>query len=154
MIYSYGLRVIADDWLRSYLSCHSQYVVYDKTESEPKSIVCAVPQGSILWPLLFLLYINYMPTISKIILPILFADDTNVLMSGSNVGDLISSVNREIVSITEWLDANELSLNVSKTQYTIFRSPGMGNPIVKHLLITKMRLPVSHNCDDLMQNMR
>ena len=67
-LYSYGIRVIADDWLKSYLTCHSQYAVYDETESEPKSIVCGVPQGSILWHLLFFLYINYMPTISNILL--------------------------------------------------------------------------------------
>ena len=110
-LYSYGIRGIAHEWLKSYLDCRSQYVVFNEAESKPMNITCGVPQGSILGPLLFLLYINDMPTVSNILFPILFADDTNVFMSGNNVDDLISSVNKEMVNVTEWLDANKLNVS-------------------------------------------
>ena len=74
-----------------------------------------------------------MPTLSNILFPILFADDTNVFLSGNNVDDLISSVKMELVNVTEWLDAN----NVSQTHYMIFRSQGMRNPVVARPLIIK-----------------
>ena len=136
-LYSYGIRGIAHEWLKSYLDCRSQYVVFNEAKSKPMNITCGVPQGSILGPLLFLLYINDMPTVSNILFPILFADDTNVFMSEKNVDDLISSVHKEMVNVTEWLNANKLSLNVSKTYYIIFRSQGMRNPVVTTPLIIK-----------------
>ena len=84
-LYSYGIRGIAHEWLKSYLDCRSQYVVFNEAESKPMNITCGVPQGSILGPLLFLLYNNDMLTVSNILFPILFADDTNVFMSRNNM---------------------------------------------------------------------
>ena len=131
-LYSYGIRVIAHEWLKSYLDCRSQYVVFNKAESNPMNITCGVPQGSILGLLLFLLYINVMPIVSYILFPIPYADDTNVFMSETNVDDLISSVNKELVNVTEWLDAN-----VSKIHHIIFRSQWMRNPVITRPVIIK-----------------
>ena len=73
----YGIRGIALAWFRSYLTSRTQYVEYSGTSSSYKNITCGVPQGSILGPLLFLLYINDLAGVSKKIFSILFADDSN-----------------------------------------------------------------------------
>ena len=75
----FGVRAIALDWFSSYLTNRSQTVIYDEQESEMKETLCGVPQGSILGQLLFLLYINGLPSASNLFMPILFADDTSFL---------------------------------------------------------------------------
>ena len=80
-------------------------------------------------PLLFLLYINDIAYVSKLILPILFADDTNAFLTGKNINNLMISMNEELEKIMVWLHANKLSLNVNKTHYLIFRSTGMKKPV-------------------------
>ena len=94
-LYGYGIWGITHEWLKGYLDCRSQYFVFNEAESKPMNITCAVHLGSILDPLLFLLYINDIPTVSNILFPILLADDTNVFMSGNNVDDLIYSINKK-----------------------------------------------------------
>ena len=81
-LYHYSLRGPAYDWFSSYLNKRYQFVVYNGCESEYKYIQCGVPQGSILGPLLFLIYINDLPSVSNLFMPILFADDTNLFCTG------------------------------------------------------------------------
>ena len=85
----YGIRSINLDWFSSYLTNRSQTVIYNEQESEMKETLCGVPQGSILGPLLFLLYINGLPSVSNLFMPILFADDTNLFCNGPNLDELI-----------------------------------------------------------------
>ena len=86
------------------------------------SISCGVPQGSILGPLLFILYINDISNVSKVLFFLIFADDANVFITGTNIDELMNIMNEELLKPVEWLNINKLSLNVSKTSFMIFRT--------------------------------
>lgn len=116
----YGVRGVALDWLVSYLNNRTQYVTYNGSNSTSLRVVCGVPQGSILGPLLFLLYINDIVKVSSVMKLILFADDTNVYLSGTDLTQLVNVIQSELVKYESWFKVNKLSLNVSKTNYMIF----------------------------------
>ena len=94
-----------------------------QTESELQSVSCGVPQGSVLGPLLFLIYINDFSNCSEILDFHLFADDANLFYTHKHLKVLKSKVNNEIVNIHTWLSANKLSLNIDKSNFIIFYPP-------------------------------
>lgn len=108
------------NWLKSYLSGRVQYVYMGQITSEGLEIACGVPQGSVLGPKLFILYINDIFTISKMSKFMLFADGTNVFYSGNNYKNLIKMVNEELSIIKRWMDSNTFSINLNKTKVIIF----------------------------------
>ena len=110
----YGIRGCALSWFKSYLSCRTQYETYTGNESNRQMIKCGVPQGSILGLLLFLIYINDLCTVCKNIIPVLFADDTNLFSSGVDATGLQDGVNYDLAVITKWLKVNKLSLNIKR----------------------------------------
>lgn len=117
---SMGVRGSSLAWFRSYLSNRKQYVSLLNTSSELKNINAGVPQGSIIGPLLFLIYINDMSKCSCDLKFVHFADDTTALIDGSNLDHLLDKVNCELHKIDDWLRTNKLSLNVEKSSYLIF----------------------------------
>ena len=116
----YGIRGTMLKWIEHYLSNRKQFVEYNCVKSDNENITCGVPQGSILGPLFFLLYINDLPNVSKLLSTIMFADDTNMFLEHHDIKYLESVINIEIVKIVEWLNVNKLSLNVKKTHAILF----------------------------------
>ena len=116
----YGVRGIALDWFKSYLSNRKQCVSLGGVISSLKSVTHGVPQGSILGPLLFILYINDIINCSKYFIFILFADDTNLFYSCKNIFQLFDIANSELAKLSQWFRANKLSLNIKKTNYILF----------------------------------
>ena len=137
--YCYGIRGIAHDWFVSYLSNRQQSVIYNGYESEPKVMRCGVPQGSILGPMLFLLYINDLTNVSSFFMPILFADDTNLFCTGTDLKNMIRQVNEELAKIYAWVNANKLSLNIDKTNFRLFM-PKYSSHFADHFLINQTRI--------------
>lgn len=121
-LYFYGIRGKCHAWIKDYLSNRKQIVKYNNIRSTEKIITCGVPQGSILGPLLFLIYINDLNNSTSKLSTILFADDTNLFCSGKDLEELELLINEELARVQEWLMLNKLTLNVKKSNFVIFKS--------------------------------
>ena len=119
----YGIRGIALSWLKSYLSDRKQFLSVNGIPSLTSDITCGVPQGSVLGPLLFLMYINDLPNSSKILTFFLFADDTNIYFESDDLTRLTKKINKELNKVKSLLDCNKLALDIDKTNFVIFLSP-------------------------------
>ena len=117
----YGIRGLVNNWFESYLHHRKQYVSIGNIQSDEEAVSCGVPQGSVLGPLLFLLYINDFQNCSSLLEFHLFADDANIFYSHENLFLLEQYINVELCNVYEWLCANKLSLNIDKTNVVIFR---------------------------------
>ena len=117
---NYGIRGKNLLWFISYLTNRIQFIKYNNLNTSFQKIVCGVPQGSVLGPLLFLIYVNDLKDASKSLDCIMFADDTNFFYSHKNIKGLFYTVNSELEKISQWFKANKLSINIKKTKFTLF----------------------------------
>ena len=137
----YGIQGTCLEWFRSYLSNRTQFVEIDGIQSVSQTINTGVPQGSILGPLLFIIYMNDINTASNKFEAILYADDTSLsstlkTFSNNTPEETSLTINRELNLIHEWLSANKLSLNIKKTKYMVFRYPRKTNRLMPNLIIS------------------
>ena len=114
-----GIKGIELKWFENYLCSRSQFVSVNGKNSTKLEIDRGVPQGSILGPLLFLIYINDLPLATSLF-TLLFADDTSFLLSGKTLEEVIERLNIELKKVCDWFRANEMSLNPDKTKFMIF----------------------------------
>lgn len=120
-LHKIGIRGMALNWFENYLCNRKQFVTINNINSSLLDIVLGVPQGSILGPLLFLIYINDLPY-SSLLTSFLFADDTTLLHADSDIKSLYNTVNAEFSKITNYFRQNLLSIHPGKTKYILFSS--------------------------------
>ena len=99
----YGFRGLPLNWIKSYLENRKQCVKVGLAKSDFRNVNIGIPHGSILGPILFLIYINDLPNVSNILSSILFADDTTLSISNSSYTELVNVANRELDLICSWL---------------------------------------------------
>ena len=118
-LFHIGIRGHHHKWLTSYLSDRKQYCTVRNENSDTIIMAHGVPQGTVLAPLLFLVYINDLAKCSRCLQFINFADDTTAFVSGNNIDNLYEVVNVEIDNINRWLITNKLAMNETKTVYML-----------------------------------
>ena len=118
----YGIRGTPLIWFESYLSNRSQFVKYKNSCSSHVNITHSVPQGSLLGPILFNIYINDIIKSFQHLKSILYADDSCLYSSNKNICTLLANINSDLSLIEKWLGANKLTLNINKSHYIIFKN--------------------------------
>ena len=126
----YGIRSTALQWFKSYLTRRQQFVEYQNVCSSTRELETGLPQGSVLGPLLFLIYVNDIHTVSNKLNFILYVDDTTLTSplcsfthgAQNDVKYVSPQINSELLKISDWLKVNIMSLNVDKTKYMIFHN--------------------------------
>ena len=117
-LYALGIRGNNYILFKCYLENRKQYVIYNNCKFDMGTMTHGVPQGSILGPLFFIIYMNDKSKLSGLLFAILYADDTNIFLEGNSYNTIILESNTELLKIESWLVAYRLTLSVSKTHYT------------------------------------
>ena len=120
----YGIRGIALKTLQSYLSNRTQITSFQKELSDQCTVEYGVPQGSVLGPLLFLIFVNDIVSCSDLAEFVLFADDTNIFVTGNDENEVYRKANLVIKEVSNYMKSNKLHINIGKTCYMHFR-PGL-----------------------------
>ena len=115
---NYGFKGVTLDFFSSYLNDRKQKTVYFNNESDTTNINYEFPQGSVLGPILFILFMNDLHLFSNKCSIIVFADDTNIIFKHKNINNLNSLVTNELIKLKNWL-MNKLTINIEKYCYII-----------------------------------
>lgn len=138
----YGIRGTALSLIKSYLSRRFQSVCIGKYHSSLLPIKCGVPQGSLLGPLLFNIYINDITNLSSRTLFVLYADDTNMLISGTDLNEIIAKTNLLLQDLSLWSQANRLKLNPTKTKAVVFRPKNKNISTTDNIYLNGKRIEI------------
>ena len=131
-----GVSNIENDWVNSYLVDRSQRCYGNGVLSNSREVKCGVPQGSNLGPLLFLVYINDLPGCRRESNPNLYADDTSITYSNSDMNIIEDKLNADLERLHVWLRSNRLSLNVVKSEYVAIASRNRLNNLSSDPVVT------------------
>ena len=115
----YGIGCTALEWF----SNRKQYISSQDISESCLDIIFSVPQGSILGPLLFLIYMNDLFKASDPLMEVMFADDTNSFISHKNTDTVFAIMNVELENVSTWFKSNKLSLYVDKSKWSLFHPP-------------------------------
>ena len=119
-LHFYGARGVALEWFSNYRTGRSQYVSYYDMNSASRDVTCGVPQGSVLGPLLLIIYTNDLPKSLSHSKSILFADDTTIYSASQNPITAQTNIENDMSTLSDWFCANKLSLNAQKNNFIIF----------------------------------
>ena len=139
---AYGIKGTAGNWLRSYLNERNQKYFVNGHFSSNRLLQCGVPQGTILGPLLFLIYINDLPNCLIHSRARMFADDTNLTYASNNIHEINHNLNEDLANVSEWLSANKLTLNQTKTEFMLIGSRQRINTFQSTPLLVINNVPV------------
>ena len=129
----YGIRGRALEWFASYLCQRKQYISYQGIKSNDFDVHYGVTQGSVLGPLLFILYSNDVPNSIKHSTSVLFADDTTIYCGGNDICCLFEQVNNDLCQLSDWFRSNKLSINANKTKYMLITKQEDASNVMYHL---------------------
>ena len=118
----YGIHGKSFKWFQPYLENRTQKCSVNGSLSSSCSLTCGVPQGTILGPLLFLLYINDLPNCLSNCEPRMYADDTHLTYAGGDLESIQLCLNEDLTNVFNWLQANKLTLNMTKTEFMLIGS--------------------------------
>ena len=136
---SCGVDYRALKWFDSYLSDRQQQCIVNGELSGSRAVTCGVPQGSLIGPLLFLIYINDLPNCLTKALPRMYANDTSISIAASSLSELKLALNAELANLHEWLNVNKLSLNIAKTEFMLIGSRQRLATTIDHSLTVQIK---------------
>lgn len=135
------------NWIKSYLSNRQQFTSLNGVNSDLRKVKCGVPQGSILGPFFFIIYVNDISNVSKNASLVLFVDNTYIFFSDSDPQRLEDLVCRELKLYFDWFTVNKLSLNVAKTNFIVFNNDNLNGG-------HKFKISVDGNCLQHVENVK
>ena len=135
----YGVTGNALQLLKSYLIDRTQRSYVNGLSSTEQYVSCSIPQGSILWPFLFIIYVNDFPKYLQHTTPGMFADDTYITMAHEDISTIECSLNSDLAAVYDWLQTNKLSCNTSKTSYTQCMTIGFRQNLTKAKFMNNLK---------------
>lgn len=143
-LWNIGFRGPVYDLIKSYLNNRIQHVQIENDVSEPRNVLCGLPQGTVLAPLLFIIFLNNLLNLTIEGRTISFADDTAIFFQANTWAELITLISKNLKIIKDWFDYHVLSINIDKTKYLAFNSYNKNLPTFTEIKIANTQYSIQH----------